>query len=154
MKVMSQSQTVLKKNLNPFRKEDEKPTWAQFSRLGGDRVAIHFEELRTKIAVIPGLIEELHFFGPEEGWLPRYRVGDRVLFKIHILPGELGATIEMEELLFNKFLNSSKLAGNVRAWLGTATIREGIALLRMRLTNRSEIGSLGSFIIKLSREQV
>ena len=139
---------------NPFRNERAMPDWAQFTRLGGDRVAILFEELRTRISSISGLIEELHYCGPEEGWLPRYRVDGRVLLKVQIWPGELSATIELKELTFKKILNSPKLAGKVKSWLGTAPIREGIAFLHMRLSNRSDISSLGSLVVRISREQL
>ncbi len=130
-----------------------KPDWAQLTRLGGDRVAILFEELRTRISRISGLIEELHFCGLAEGWLPRYRVGDRVLFKVQILPGNLSATIELDEWLARKLLNSPRVAGKVKLWLGTVSIREGIALLRVRLSSRADICSLRNFVILIDKEQ-
>ena len=151
---MASTATQISPFQNPFRNAKVKPDWAQLTRLGGDRVAILFEELRTSISRIQGLIEELHFCGPVEGWLPRYRVDNRILLKVQILPGNLNAMVELDEQHLNKFLNSAKVAGKVKKWLGTASIREGIALLRVRLSSRTDICSLGSFLIRISKEQV
>jgi hypothetical protein len=151
---MSSSATEMSPCQNPFRNAAVRPDWAQLTRLGGDRVAILFEELRTSISGIDGLIEELHYFGPGEGWLPRYRVDDQIILKVLILPGNLSAMLEFNEPDFIKLLNSAKVAGKVKAWLGTASIREGIALLRVRLASRTDICSLGNFLIRVSREQV
>jgi len=136
-----------------FRDAKAKPDWAQFTRLGGDLVSIHFEELRTRISVVSGLVEELHFSGHVQGWGPRYRVGDRVLLKVQIAPGNLGATVELEETLFIKLLRSPKNAGKIKKWLRTVSIREGIALLSVRLSNRADICSLANLAIRVSREQ-
>ena len=136
-----------------FRDAQAKPDWAQFTRLGGDRVAILFEELRTRISAISGLVEELYFSGPAQGWGPRYRVGDRVLLKVNIAPGNLGAMVEMEEMLFIKLLRSPKNAGKIKKWFRTVSIREGIALLSVRLSNRADICSLANLVVRISREQ-
>lgn len=137
-----------------FRDAQAKPDWAQFTRLGGDRVAILFEELRTRISAVSGLVEELCFYGPAQGWGPRYRVGDRVLLKIHIAPGNLGATVELEEMLFTNFLSSPKIGRKMKMWFRTVSIREGIALLSVRLSNRADICSLAHLVVRISRGQV
>jgi hypothetical protein len=123
------------------------------TRLGGDRVDILFEDLRKRISRISGLVEELHFYGLAQGWAPRYRVGERVLFRVEILPGFLGATIEMEGRLYEKLLNSAKMASKIKMWLRTVSIREGIALLRLRLSSRSDNCSLANLLVVLNREQ-
>jgi hypothetical protein len=123
------------------------------TRLGGDRVAILFEELRRRISTISGLVEELYFCGPAQGWGPRYRVGDRVLLKVHIVPGNLGATVELEEMLFINLLSSPKIASKIKMWFRTVSIREGIALLRVRLSSRADICSLANLVVRISREQ-
>jgi hypothetical protein len=124
------------------------------TRLGGDRVAILFEELRRRISTISGLVEELYFCGPAQGWGPRYRVGDRVLLKVHIVPGNLGVTVELEEMLFINLLSSPKIASKIKMWFRTVSIREGIALLSVRLSNRADICSLANLVVRVSREQV
>lgn len=80
---------------NPFRHPDVKPDWAQLTRLGGDRVAILFEELRRRVGVIDGLVEDLHFVGPEDGWVPRYSVNGETVAFTHIGPGRLEATLHV-----------------------------------------------------------
>jgi len=137
-----------------FRDAHAKPEWARFTRLGGDHVAILFEELRTRISAISGLVEEMYFSGPAQGWGPRYRVGDKVLLKVNITPGNLGATIEMEEKVFTKLLRSPKNAGKIKKWFRTVSIREGIALLSVRLSNRADVCSLANLVIRINREQV
>lgn len=138
---------------NPFRDASAKPEWAQLTRLGGDRVAILFEDLRMRISGIAGLVEELHFCGPQEGWLPRYRVGDQVLMTMQVLPGCLTATVELEESLARKLLNSPSEAGRIKTWLRPIAIREGIALLRVRLSSRAHCRSLSKLILKVHQGQ-
>jgi len=137
-----------------FRDAQAKPDWAQFTRLGGDRVAILFEELRTQISAISGLVEELYFCGPDQGWGPRYRLGDKVLLKVQIAPGYLAATVELEEMLFTNFLSSPKIARKIKMWFRTVSIREGIALLSVRLSTRPDICSLAHLVVIISRGQV
>ena len=139
---------------NPFRDAGAKPQWAQLTRLGGDRVAILFEDLRSQISGINGLVEELYFNGPEEGWLPRYRVGDQVLLTVQVLPGCLTAMIELDEGLAKNLLNSPNEAGRIKAWLRPVAIREGIALLRARLTSRAHTRSLTKLLLKVHRGHV
>jgi hypothetical protein len=97
---------------NPFRDPDVKPSWAQLSRLAGDRAAIRFEELRSRVGVIAGLREELHYFGGDWGWAPRYLVGDVVLFAVRILPGDLEGALEMDGPLREKVLKS-RIGGGI-----------------------------------------
>jgi len=139
---------------NPFRDPHTKPQWAQLTRLGGDHVAILFEDLRTQISGIIGLVEELHFSGPEEGWLPRYRVGHQVLLTVQILPGSLTAVVELDESLARNLLNSPSEPGRIKAWLRPVAIREGIALLRARLLSRAHTRSLTKLILKVHKGHV
>ena len=139
---------------NPFRDVKTKPEWAQLTRLGGDRVAILFEELRREISGIDGLVEELHFNGTQDGWLPRYRVGDQVLLRVQILPGNLTAILELEESLAKRLLNSPTEAGRIKTWLRAVAIREGIALLRVRLSSRTDASSLATLVLKIHQGQV
>jgi hypothetical protein len=139
---------------NPFCDVGAKPQWAQLTRLGGDRVAILFEDLRTQISAIDGLVEELHFNGPEEGWLPRYRVSNQVLLRVEVRPGSLTAVVELEESLAKKLLNSPAGAGRIKTWFRAAAIREGIALLRVRLSSRAHTRSLTKLILQVYKGRV
>ncbi len=78
---------------NPFCDPNVKPDWAQLTRLGGDRVAILFEELRRRIGAIDGLIEDLHFASQDEGWVPRYSLDGVTIAHAHIGPGSLEVTL-------------------------------------------------------------
>jgi len=73
----------------PFYDPSTKPQWGQLSRLGGDRVAILFKELRTSLGKIEGIIERLYFSGVEDGWVVRYCIGNTELFTARISPGSL-----------------------------------------------------------------
>ncbi|HEV2348798.1 MAG TPA: hypothetical protein VG028_03025 [Terriglobia bacterium] len=139
---------------NPYRDPAAKPEWAQLTRLGGDRVAILFEDLRARISGIDGLVEELHFYGEEAGWLPRYRVGDRVLLTVEILPGNLTAAAELEVSLAKKILNSPTRTSRIKTWLRPFAIREGIALLRVRLSSRAHTCSLARLILQIQKGRV
>lgn len=140
--------------LNPFRDAKVKPDWAQLTRLGGDRVAILFEDLRSRISRIDGLVEELHFCGEDAGWLPRYRVGDQVLLTVQVLPGNLSAILELEESLAKRLLNSPTEAVRIKTWLRAVAIREGIALLRVRLLSRTDACSLATLLLRIHKGQV
>ncbi|HLY59948.1 MAG TPA: hypothetical protein VKV95_04210 [Terriglobia bacterium] len=151
---MPNATAASKSTQNPFRDVNAKPEWAQLTRLGGDRVAILFEDLRTRISGISGLVEELHFCGPEDGWLPRYRVGDQVLLTVEVLPGNLTASVELPESLAKRLLNSPTGAGRIKTWLRAVAIREGIALLRVRLSSRTDTCSLATLVLKIHQGQV
>jgi hypothetical protein len=77
-----------------FRNPEKKPDWAQLTRLGGDRVAILFEDLRRRIGAIDGLVEDLHFANQQDGWAPRYSVGGVAIAEVRIAPGRLEAALE------------------------------------------------------------
>ncbi len=109
---------------NPFRDPAARPAWAQLTRLAGDRAAILFEELRRQLSRIDGVQEELHYDGAGRGWVPRYRVKENILCGVQISPGLLEARVELE----------SALRG--------AALDKGIASLRLRLSNRSNVRSL------------
>jgi hypothetical protein len=151
---MSTALAVESSTRNPFRNAAAKPQWAQLTRLGGDRVAILFEDLRKQISGINGLVEELHFNGPEEGWLPRYRVGDQVLLRVQVLPGCLTAMVELDEGLAKNLLNSPGEPGRIKAWLRPIAICEGIALLRARLSSRAHTRSLTKLLLKVHKGYV
>jgi hypothetical protein len=110
---------------NRSRDPEVKPTWAQLTRLGGDRVAILFEDLRRRIGVIDGLIEDLYFAGCEEGWVPRYRLG-----------GETVALIR---------ISSRRLAGVLCA--GIAGERAGSEKARVRLSSHASVSKFARQII-------
>jgi hypothetical protein len=80
----------------PFHDPSRKPQWAQLSRLGGDRVAILFKELRQSLGRIDGIVERLSFAGDEDGWVVQYCAGNTELFTARISPGLLEVKIPSE----------------------------------------------------------
>jgi hypothetical protein len=129
---------------NPFRDPAARPAWAQLTRLAGDRAAILFEELRRQLGRIDGVQEELHYDGAGRGWVPRYRVKENILCAVQISPGLLEARIELESALREKLLAWPRVSGEIKRTLRGAALDMGIASLRLRLRNRSDVRSLAN----------
>jgi len=135
---------------NPFRDPHAKPRWAELTRLAGDRAAILFEDLRRRLAGIDGLQEELFYAGPDDGWLPRYKAGEQVLFSAHILPGALEASIELEAPLRDRALASPRVAAGIKEALRRAALApEGN--VRLRLSSASLVRSFARLVLMKSR---
>lgn len=131
---------------NPFRAAHAKPHWAELIRLAGDRAAILFQELRRHMRRIDGLQEELHYFGPEWGWAPRYRVGEGILFTAHILPGRLEATVSLEGPLKETLLASPRIAARLKDGIRSAGFSGSGAELRVWLSNRAAVRSFAQLV--------
>jgi hypothetical protein len=136
---------------NPFRDPRVRPQWAQLTRLAGDRAAILFEELRRRLGKIDGLREELSYQGPEWGWGPRYKVGERVLFSVVVLPGILEARAELEPPFRETLLHSSRVASRMKAATRRAPLIGDQTMLRVRLSNASLVRSFASMMIMKSK---
>lgn len=136
---------------NPFRDALRKPEWAQLTRLAGDRASICFEELRRRVSRIAGLEEELHYSGGEWGWTPRYRVGEQTLFTVHVLPGLLEASVDLEALLREKLLESLRVAAPLKETIRNSPVRHGTARTRVRLANRADVRSFANLVLVKSK---
>ena len=136
---------------NPFRDADHKPDWAQLTRLAGDRAAILFEELREWIGAVDGLVEELHYHGPEQGWLPRYRVGNQILFSAHVLPGLLEATLEVRTALRQKVLASRRIAAGIKERVRSVPTDDDHASIRVPLSSRAEVRAFVTLLVMKSQ---
>lgn len=134
-------------SLNPFRDPAAQPQWAALSRLGGDRAAILFEELRRMLAEIDGLQEELFYHGPETGWAPRYCVGSHILFSAHIGPGRLGVTMELDAAEREKLLASKRLGAGMKAAIQSPAPDRSVARVSVRLRSRSDVRALAKLIV-------
>src|SRR5579872_1139120 len=99
---------------NPFNDPATKPQWAQLTRLGGDRVAILFEDLRCQIAKIDGVIESLRYSGPEEGWVAEYCADGTALFTARIFPGVLEVTMVFDGSGCAQLIGSEKLGARMK----------------------------------------
>lgn len=135
---------------NPFRDPEQKPTWAHLTRLGGDRVAVLFEELRERISRIEGLEEDLHY-DHDWGWAPRYSAGGDTLFAVHITAGKLAAEIGLESHIHSKLLASPRLAKRVKEALRAAVKRDGAPTAHFELMNRPQVKSFAKLVFEKAR---
>jgi hypothetical protein len=118
-----------------------KAGWAQLIRLGGDRVAILFDELRKPVGRIDGVGQRLQYSAIEGRWVVQYEVGEAELFTKRISPGVLEASMalsrsEVERLLQNRTLseNARDVIQNKASEAGSSSVR---FLLRDRRTMRA-----------------
>jgi hypothetical protein len=139
---------------NPFCDPERPPQWAQLSRLAGDRAAIRFEDLRDQISNIEGLVEELHWLGPELGWAPRYRVGNNSLFVVSILPGRIEASLELDPGGCERALASRRVPAVLKATIRAAAEVSSPAKVRLKLTNRASVRAFASLVRFLSRSVI
>ena len=136
---------------NPFRDPNAPQSRAQSTRLAGDRVSILFDELRAQLGKIEALQEELYFGGVEWGWVPRYRLDDRVLFTAHIFAGALEAKLSLEDPLRETFLASPRVATRIKDAIRRAPLVGGITVMRVHLSNLSAVRSFANLVKLKSR---
>ena len=121
---------------NPFCDPKVRPDWAQLTRLGGDRVAILFEELRRRFGAIDGLIEDLHFASQEDGWVPRYSLDGVAVARVYVGSGSLEATA----VLSRDDKGGGKARGrSARHRLDTRAAMASFARLIIRSCRRSKV---------------
>ncbi len=135
---------------NPFCDPKRPPQWAQLTRLAGDHAAILFEDLRRQVADIEGLIEELHYLGPELGWAPHYRVGDACLFVAHIVPGLLEASLELNPAERERILDSRRVGIVMKKAVQAAA--ESGGRVRVKLGNKASVRAFANLVCFLSKD--
>lgn len=133
-------------NRNPLCGPGTKPEWSHFTRLGGDRAAILFEYLRAQVGTIEGLVEDLHYFGDQVGWAPRYSVGEITLFAVHISPGTLEASTELAEPLRNELLAKARISSKLKQAIHSAPVHGKSAALRMPLADRAAVRAFANVV--------
>lgn len=136
---------------NPFRDAGTQPDWAQFTRLGGDRVTILFEDLRGRLGAIEELSEDMHYAGPEEGWRARYRLGDALLFTARIFPGVLEATLWVSARERNRLLQRQSGGAALGKALSEAQGEGDLWAARLVLKNSSGVRSFARWVVHLSK---
>ncbi len=114
-------------------------------RWGGDRVTVLFDELRRSLASVEGLNEDLHFLGPEEGWAPRFRVGERTLFVAHIAPGSLEVTMLLGPVERERLEHATK-SRKLKSLLAQAAQRPEGIIIRMQAANSNDVRSFASLV--------
>ncbi len=135
----------LSRSVDFFRDPNVPPSWAQLTRLGGDRAAVLFEELRKRVSSIDGLREELIYQSPEWGWGPRYSAGGQVLFSAHILPGALDVSLALDAGQRENILKSSGISAEIRRAI-EENPASGDAAVRIRLANRAAVASFSKLV--------
>ena len=148
---MNERTAVGRHSQNPFRDPARCPQWAELTRLAGDRAAILFEYLRAQVGSIDGLIEDLHYAGPEGGWTPRYRLGGTTLFIAHVLPGVLEASLELDAAACQKLLASPGTGAALKAAIRQAYRDGEPATVRMPLSTHADIRAFAKAVRRKGR---
>jgi hypothetical protein len=129
---------------NPFCDRENPPQWADLLRLAGDRAVILLEDFRQRVAGIAGVVEELRYLGPEQGWAPAYRLGERLLCVAHVLPGKILVIFDLDRSACERVLVSPRIAEIVnralRPALGDAPRAVVCVELGSKAVNRAFVG--------------
>ncbi|HEV2492248.1 MAG TPA: hypothetical protein VG204_04160 [Terriglobia bacterium] len=145
--------TIATCQIGDFLKDPTRqPDWAQLTRLGGDRAAILFEELRRRVSVIDGLVEELVYQGPELGWTPHYRCGETGLFIVLIRPGALEAVAMLDRPQRERALGSSRVAHRMKQRIESAPLEGEEAHLRVPLARVEDVRAFASLMLLKSQK--
>lgn len=136
---------------NPVTAGHANPQWAELTRRAGDRAAILFEDLRRRLGAIEGLIEELYYDDVKECWMPRYRLGERLLFTAHILPATLEANLTLDAAQRDRLLSSRKLGSAMKQLIQQAQMVEGRVTVYVRLNNRAVVRAFSTLIAMKSK---
>jgi hypothetical protein len=130
--------------LNLVRGPARKAAWAQLIRLGGDRVAILFDELRKSVGRIDGVVQRLHYSVIDERWMVQYEVGDAELFTVRISPGVLEAGMALSRSEVKRLLQNRTLSKSVRDVIQNTANAGGLSSLRFPLRDRRAVRSFAN----------
>ncbi|HKS94936.1 MAG TPA: hypothetical protein VJV74_02260 [Terriglobia bacterium] len=145
--------TIATHQIGDFLKDPKRqPDWAQLTRLGGDRVALLFEELRRRVSVIDGLVEELIYQGPEPGWTPRYRCGETSLFSVIVRPGTLEAVATLDRHERQRALGSTRVTRKMKQRIRDAPVEAEPANLKMPLAKLEDIRAFARLMVLKSQK--
>jgi hypothetical protein len=136
--------TTTESPLNLVRGPAKRPGWAQLVRLGGDRVAILFDELRKLVGRIDGIVERLHYSAPEGRWLVQYQAGGVELFTVRISPGLLEAGMLLSPSEIESILRLRKLCGSIRNEIRAAVAHPELCPIRFALKDRRTVRSFAN----------
>lgn len=127
---------------NPFCDPRVPPTWAQLTRLAGDRCSLRLQELRRRLARWEEVREDVHFFGENHGWALRYRLKERTLFIVRVLPADLEAEVNLEPAEQAALLKSRRLPRNVRTLLQAGGEQIDVLQKQMPLRSAADLNAL------------
>jgi hypothetical protein len=130
--------------LNLVRGAAAKAGWAQLIRLGGDHVAILFDELRKAVGRIDGVVQRLHYSSSEERWVVQYEVGDAELFAVRISPGVLEAGMALSRSEVERLLQNRTVSKTVRDVIQNSAREAGSSSVRFLLRHRRTVRSFAN----------
>ena len=136
--------TATESPLNLVRGPAKKPGWAQLVRLGGDRVAILFDELRKSVGRIDGIVERLHYSTPEDRWLVQYQAGGVELFTVRISPGLLETDMLLGLSEIETILKLRGLCGTLKNKIRAAAGHPESCSIRFALRDRRTVRSFAN----------
>ncbi len=129
----------------------KRPEWARMIRLGGDRVAVLFEELRKSVRKVDGIVERLHYSGREAGWLVQYGVGGVELLTTRISPGLLEVDIPLSPSDSESLLRMRSLSATIKDAIHASASQVASNSIRLPVTNRRGVHSVASLVMAKSR---
>jgi hypothetical protein len=132
--------------LNLVRGPARKPGWAQLIRLGGDRVAILFGELRKSVGKIEGIVESLHYAAGEARWVVQYEVGSLPLFTVRIVPGLLEGCMPLSLSECETLLATHSLSKTIRSAIRSSASEARLNLVCLPLTDRRKVRSFANLV--------
>lgn len=132
--------------LNIVRGPARKPGWAQLTRLGGDRVAILFGELRKSVGKIDGMVERLYYAAAEARWVVQYKVGSVPLFTVRIVPGLLEACMPLSLSECEILLATRSLSETIRSAIRSSASEARLKLVCLPLTDRRKVRSFANLV--------
>jgi hypothetical protein len=88
------------------------------------------------------LREDVHFFGQDRGWGLRYRLNERTLFIVRVLPAALEAALELDSAEREALLKSRWLSRKARTLLEAGPDRNGPMQMRMALRSSADLDAL------------
>lgn len=127
-----------------------RPEWAQMIRLGGDRVAVLFEELRKSLGKVDGIVERLSRSGREAGWAVRYDVSGAVMLTARISPGLLEVDIPLNPSERESLLRTRGLGERIKVAIRSLN-NEDPNLLTLPLTDRRAVLAVANLVRVKSR---
>ena len=136
---------------NPVTAGHTNSQWAQLTRLAGDRAAILFEDLRRRVGAIAGLVEELHYDSVAKRWTPRYRLGEKVLFTVHMLPAALEGTLTLDASDRPSLLVTRRLSATMKQLIQDTPMAEGQLSVRVPLNSQAAVRAFSTLVAMKSK---
>ena len=115
-------------------------------RLGGDRVAILFEELRKAVGKVDGIVERLDYSASEDRWVVQYCAGGTELFTVRISAGLLEAGMGISRSEAEILLGTHNLSGTIKDAVRKGASGTGSNFLKLPLTDRRRVRSFANLV--------